>query len=393
MLAVIETHPIQYHAPVYRAVQQQFGIPVTAIYGSDFSVVGYRDAEFASTFAWDTDLLSGYGWRFLNNRRDGSANSADPVSTRGLHQALVELRPRAILLVGYSPRFHQLALLQAWRSRRPLLFRAETTDHAVRRRQLKTWFRDRALRWIYNRCDRLLYVGQRSKRHFQRLGCSDAKLVFSPYCVDTTPFAVDEADRRRMRHTMRSEMRIPPEDKVFLLSGKLVRRKRPDLVLSAIRELPPSTRERIHVLVLGSGDQQSEIEALAQASPPVTVTCIGFQNQTRLSAYYHAADLLVLPSESRETWGLVVNEALHHGLPCVVSDAVGSAPDLIKPGLTGAIFDAGSPESLASAIDQAWPLMDCPTVRHQCRQVVSDYTVAKAAEGIARAYEAVIDGT
>ena len=73
MLAVVETHPVQYHAPVYRAVQQQFGIPVTAIYGSDFSVAGYRDAEFGATFAWDTDLLSGYTSIFLTRSAPGTA--------------------------------------------------------------------------------------------------------------------------------------------------------------------------------------------------------------------------------------------------------------------------------------------------------------------------------
>ena len=34
------------------------------------------------------------------------------------------------------------------------------------------------------------------------------------------------------------------------------------------------------------------------------------------------ADCLALPSDSAETWGLVVNEALAAGVPCVVSDAV-----------------------------------------------------------------------
>src|SRR5215471_14192487 len=53
MLAVIETHPVQYHAPVYRNLQARFGIPVTAIYGSDFSVEGYRDAEFGARLSWD----------------------------------------------------------------------------------------------------------------------------------------------------------------------------------------------------------------------------------------------------------------------------------------------------------------------------------------------------
>jgi glycosyltransferase involved in cell wall biosynthesis len=125
----------------------------------------------------------------------------------------------------------------------------------------------------------------------------------------------------------------------------------------------------------------------------VAVSCVGFQNQTRLSAYYHAADLLVLPSERGETWGLVVNEALHHGVPCVVSDAVGSAPDLIDRGVTGDVFDSGSASSLASALERAWPLMGRPRVRDDCRREVNGYSVEKAAEGIARAYnEAVLRG-
>ena len=88
MLAVIETHPIQYHAPVYRVLQQQLGVPVTAIYGSDFSVAGYRDAEFGTTFAWDTDLLSGYTPLFLSRVDSGGATSAEAVSTGGLRDML-----------------------------------------------------------------------------------------------------------------------------------------------------------------------------------------------------------------------------------------------------------------------------------------------------------------
>src|SRR5687768_478811 len=106
-LAIIETHPIQYHAPVYREVQKRFDILVTAVYASDFSVVGYKDQEFGTTFAWDTDLLSGYSHRFLSRTEMGGARSAEEASTRGLQQILKEVAPRAILLTGYSPRFYR----------------------------------------------------------------------------------------------------------------------------------------------------------------------------------------------------------------------------------------------------------------------------------------------
>jgi glycosyltransferase involved in cell wall biosynthesis len=390
MLAVIETHPIQYHAPVYGAVQRDFGVPVTVVYGSDFSIVGYRDEEFGATFAWDTDLLSGYASVFLAKVGDGGARSADDVSTRGLGRTLLELAPAAILLVGYSPRFYQLACFQAWKTGRPLLLRAETADHALRRSRLKTWVRDRTLRSFYSRCDGLLYVGRRSRQHFRRLGCPDEKLVFSPYCVDTSPFALDEAARVRLRMPTRRELRISADATVVLLSGKLVRRKRPDLLLQAIKLLPCERREGIHVLALGSGNEQAALEALASDHPRVKVSWVGFQNQSQLSAYYHAADVLVLPSESGETWGLVVNEALHHGLPCVVSDAVGSAPDLIHQGVTGEVFKSGLAHSLALALERVRPLLGQPSIREKCRQVISGYTVQKAAQGIAHSYHEVI---
>jgi len=262
----------------------------------------------------------------------------------------------------------------------------------MRRHGLKAWARDHALRWLYRRCSRLLYVGQRSREHFSRLGCPDARLVFSPYCVDVSAFAPDEAARDGLRGVTRQALGIHPDKKVLLLSGKLVRRKRPDLLLQALKALPAAHREQVHVLAVGSGAEQAALERMAREAPAIAFTCIGFQNQTRLSGFYHAADLLCLPSESGETWGLVVNEALHHGVPCVVSSAVGSAPDLIEGGNTGEVFVSGSAASLAAALERAWSLMDSPRVRADCRRKVSEYTVHKAAAGIAHAYEAVVSG-
>jgi glycosyltransferase involved in cell wall biosynthesis len=65
-----------------------------------------------------------------------------------------------------------------------------------------------------------------------------------------------------------------------------------------------------------------------------------------------AADALVLPSDGGETWGLVVNEAMVCGRPCLVSDQVGCGPDLIEEGRTGAIFPCGDVDKLAALLKQ-----------------------------------------
>ena len=90
--------------------------------------------------------------------------------------------------------------------------------------------------------------------------------------------------------------------------------------------------------------------ARSRPSFGVDLKLVGFLNQTELGEAYAIADCLVLPSDYPETWGLVVNEALATGLPCVVSDAVGCAPDLIRDGESGYVYPLGNVEALAAAL-------------------------------------------
>ena len=389
-LAVIETHPVQYRAPVYRELESRLGIPVTAIYGSDFSVVGYRDKEFGASFRWDTDLLEGYGSRFLSSVARGGARELDAISAAGLRTALCETMPSAILLTGHSPAFHRRAFFEARRLRCPLILRADSTDEARERGSLFNLVRDTSLQMMYRSCSRLLCIGKLAYHHFRRLGVAEQKLVFSPCCVDTAAFDLTPEARARLRAATRERLGIGDTEHLILFSGKLTERKAPDLLLRAVASLPPEVRCRMTVAFLGSGELQAKLSELAATPPEVATRFLGFQNQTQLSPYYHAADLLVLPSLHSETWGLVVNEALHHGVPCVVSEAVGCAPDLVEPGVTGEIAATGSAESLAAAIQRALALIGRPGVRERCRLKVSGYTVEKAAQGIAEAYRAVV---
>jgi len=382
MLAVIETHPVQYHAPVYRAVERA-GIPVTAIYASDFSVAGSVDPEFGAQVSWDVDLLAGYSHRFLSAVATGGARNTSEASVHGLGRALLELRPRAVLLLGYSPRFHQLAFLAALKARCPLLFRGETTDHARARGAIGRRLRDAGLRAYYRSFARLLFVGERSRAHFERLGIGPERLVFSPYCVDVAPFDPSEDRREALRASARSDLGLAADATVLLFSGKLSERKGVDLLLDAVKAMPPP---RPTIVFLGDGERRGALAARARADPGVDVRFPGFRNQSQLSPYYHAADLLVLPSVRSETWGLVVNEALHHGVPCVVTEAVGCAPDLVVAGRTGETCAAGSAPALRAAIERSLALAGKSDVRAACRERVGRYSVDAAAAGIAFAY-------
>ena len=88
----------------------------------------------------------------------------------------------------------------------------------------------------------------------------------------------------------------------------------------------------------------------------------------------------------------MVNDAMHHGLPCVVSTQVGAGPDLVEPGMTGEIFESGSTHSLAEALGRVRALANRKEIREACRGKISEFSMENAAEGLARAYRIVVPG-
>ena len=384
-LAILETHPVQYHAPVYRCLAQQFGVDVTVVYGSDFSIAGYRDAEFGTSFAWDTDLLGGVKTRFLSHVVEGGAGNYNQVTAAGLTTTLEAIAPDAVMALGYSHPFDRAVLRWARQQHKQLLFRGETSDHALQRSPLKSWVRDLVLRRLYRRCAALLYVGQRSRAHYQRLGVPAERLFASPYCVNSASFRCSAEDRAALRGPARQKLGIVEDAIVILFSGKLSERKGVDLLPQAVRLLPPSLQQRAHLLFLGDGALRESLTDQCQSGIPLAASFPGFQNQSALSAFYHSADLLVLPSREKETWGLVVNEAMLHGLPCVVTNAVGSQPDLVIPGETGAVCESGSASSLAQALARVMTGAQDGFFAASCRARVGACSVPAAAEGIYKA--------
>ncbi len=171
-----------------------------------------------------------------------------------------------------------------------------------------------------------------------------------------------------------------------LFVGKLIERKRPFDLLQAAARLAADGRP-VDVVFAGSGDQQDAL-ATAAAASGVRTHFHGFVNQSELPGIYAAADVIVLPSDGRETWGLVVNEAMACGVPAVISDAVGCGPDLVETGVTGEVFPLGNVAVLAEAIGKVLSF-DPIRTRKALAERMETYSPARAAQGIAGAASAL----
>ena len=177
-----------------------------------------------------------------------------------------------------------------------------------------------------------------------------------PYGIDNEQFAAraDAAAPRRAR--LRRDLGVPPDAVCFLFVGKLEPKKRVLDAIDAMAGAPSAA----HLLVVGHGAEAARARVRARGR---AVSFAGFVNQGALPEVYHCADCLVLPSDHRETWGLVVNEAMACARPAVVGDRVGCEPDLVLPGETGWVFPSGDVKALAGALVRAARAIAAPHAR------------------------------
>lgn len=373
-LAVVLSHPIQYYAPWFRHMAAE-GWTLRVFYLWDFGVSRRHDPGFGRELAWDVDLLSGYEHEFVPNvARDPGTAHFRGLDNPGLPRRLRDWRPDAILVFGYNYLSH-LRLLLAPPA--PLVFRGDS--HLLDRPRLpllKRWLLSR----IYARFSAVTYVGRSNRAYFRACGVPDDKLFFAPHCVDASRFArtpelLAEAD------SLRRSLGIGGR-RVILFAGKLIPKKQPLQLLEAFVAL---ARPDAALVFVGDGSELPALRALAGQNPGATVRFLPFANQSEMPSRYLLADIFTLPSRGPgETWGLAVNEAMHLGIPCLVSDRTGCQRDLVTEGETGWVFPIGTPAGLRDALARALAT-DPESLRPQIAKRISGYTYARATAGLAAA--------
>jgi glycosyltransferase involved in cell wall biosynthesis len=102
------------------------------------------------------------------------------------------------------------------------------------------------------------------------------------------------------------------------------------------------------VVVAGDGPERPAVEELARGRG-VRLDLTGDLSADAVAETYVAADVFALLS-TRETWGVVVNEAAASGLPLVLSNRVGAAYDLLRDGQNGVLVPADDVAATTAAL-------------------------------------------
>jgi glycosyltransferase involved in cell wall biosynthesis len=342
------------------------------------------NAGFGVAFTWDIDVLEGYEHVFLKNvAAQPGLDRFGGCDTPEIGAQLAAGRFDAVLVLGWHLKAYLQAVFAAKRLRLLLLARGDSQLQTPRS-ALKNIAKGAIYPALLRLFDASLYVGKRSYDYWRRYHYPASRMFFSPHCVDTGWFgsqatpAAGEALRRKAG--------IDQAVKTVLFAGKLVAFKRPLDLVDAVSVLKRNGYE-IAIVVAGAGELKDEISARA-AHLKIALHHLGFCNQSEMPAVYAASDILVLPSDGRETWGLVANEALACGTPIIVSDAVGAGPDLADAPNIGGIFPVTNIAALAEAIRAM--LVSTPSPQAIAAKSRA-YSPAKAADGIDAALRALRD--
>ena len=235
------------------------------------------------------------------------------------------INPDVIISIGWADRTYQRLLLYGNIKKIPTVIVSDSiikNETNKKRLFLKEWIKKIILKGYSS----AFVAGIESKNYLIQLGFKKDK-IFSPWDVIDNNFFEKNCNRRSI-----------PKNKYFLCVSRLLKRKNLINLIKGFADYQ-NMGGRWGLKIIGSGDQHNDLIKLSKIIPNKEVfEIINWLQIGELINYYKDASAFILPSYF-DNWGLVVNEAIASGLPCIVSENCGCAVDLILHNESGFIFD------------------------------------------------------
>jgi glycosyltransferase involved in cell wall biosynthesis len=374
-LAIITTHPIQYHAPLFRLLSERKKISLKVFYTWEQSKDKVFDERFGAERSWDIPLLEGYEHEFVKNTSmHPDSNRFWGVVNPGLVKQLKNEQFDAILVYRWNLWSH-LRIMQLFGGRTKLFFRGDSqwvaSDGMIRQLLKKA-----VLRFVYRKVERVFVVGRLNRDYFLQCGLQEYQLRLASHAVDNDRFQQEEALQEAKAMREREQLSIPSDAIVFVYAGKFYAVKQLPVLIHAFRQLEG---DQYRLLLYGSGEQYPLLQSLAEDDSRILFQ--PFKNQSEMPVVYRTGDVFILPSK-HETWGLGVNEAMACGRPAIVSDRCGCAPELIVEGKTGFTFQTGDETDLLLQLRKCSSRSKISEMGKQALLHISKFSMATIAQVI-----------
>ncbi|MDA8389078.1 MAG: glycosyltransferase family 4 protein [Nitrospiraceae bacterium] len=262
-------------------------------------------------------------------------NAGDPVAVFRLLRAIHRHKPEVVVATMGK---------EYW----PVTIAAKMTGRkAVLIRHMADPLKKLTRRLVRAAVDNVIAVSGFVRQGLIEAGLPDEKISVVHNGIETGRFA----PRPGLRPAVRAEFHFSDGDLVIGAAGALNAGKGLFVLLEAASLFQKEFRspKKVKVLLAGEGEGRPE---LGKKAAELGVEAVFAGRRLDMDRVYQAMDIFVFPSVCRESFGMVVIEAMAAGLP-VIASSVGGVPEIVKDGENGILVAPGDPRALARAMELA----------------------------------------
>jgi glycosyltransferase involved in cell wall biosynthesis len=341
------------------------------------SIIGVELCGTDDTYRWEP-VGSGTEFPYVTLFPGTDVDKVNPVSVRKhVFQILDELGPRAVFVPGWSHRGALAGLQWCIRMCTPAIVMADSTRADSRRTAPKELLKQRLLRFF----GAALVAGTRQKAYLRELGFPEHRIFLGYDVVDNEHFRAGADLARRQAAQIRPWLSLP--ERYFLAVARFVEKKNLFRLFESYAWYRRMIgRDAWKLVLLGDGELRSDLEAhRARLGLGSAILMPGFKQYDELPFYYGLASAFIHAS-AVEQWGLVVNEAMAAGLPVLVSERCGCAPDLVRDGFNGFWLDPHDIDVMAKSMCRmAHSDVDRRAMGRASQEIIAEWGLERFSEG------------
>jgi len=247
------------------------------------------------------------------------------------------------------------------------------TFHAYAKSSYAYYYTQRLVRRYFRKLHGLIAVSDPAREFVSQYFPGDYRVV--PNGVDVARFSQSVAPIKELR-----------DDKVNLLFvGRFEQRKGLGVLLRAYVNLKQRLPQ-LRLIVVGDGRMRRGYERFIAANDIADIVMAGRVGEDELPRYYATADIFCAPNTGKESFGLILLEAMAAGLPVVATDIPGFA-QVIRTGRNGILVRRDDPLGLASAINLLVNDLELrDRLAQQARRSAQGYAWKKVADQVEQVY-------
>ena len=310
---------------------------------------------------------------------------------RSFSSALEQTKPDVVAVNGWNNFGSVIAANCCLRRGIPMVVMSESS----RQDESRTSWKEAIMRRIAGLYSAALVGGQRHVEYLTELGMPRERIFPGYDVVDNHYFRQKAEEVRSQRSEITQKYTLP--ENYFLASARFIEKKNLTRLIRAYAEY----RDRLQgtgvtdpgykrgapwdLVVLGDGPLRETLHSqLSTLNMNEHVHLPGFKQYDELPVYYALANAFVHASTS-EQWGLVVNEAIASGLPVIVSNRCGCAPELVNG--NGFTFGPTNDDELVTRLLEmaSFPDEERKQLGDNSYRIAANFAPERFGEGLERA--------